>query len=180
MRPTRRDILTSAIALSIAPLHAGARQTPRAPAAAPSPEGFDPWVEVNAANLAHNVREVARVAQGQPILAVVKNNGYGMGVTTVARLLEPEAAVAGFAVVKLDEAHALRDAGIRKPVLLMGPLHESALADVHKRGITPMVYTAVGSALERAAAAVGLHARSTSRWTPVSGGSAFPTPRPSR
>ncbi len=28
------------------------------------------------------------MAKGQPILAVVKNNGYGLGVTTVARLLE--------------------------------------------------------------------------------------------
>ena len=53
---------------------------------APVPSAFDPWVEVHAANLAHNAGEVARRAKGQPILAVVKNNGYGLGVTTVARL----------------------------------------------------------------------------------------------
>ncbi len=158
MSPTRRDVLTAAIALSIAPLQAGAGSQGAAtppPSPAPPPVGFDPWLEVNAANLAHNVSEVARVAKGQPILAVVKNNGYGLGVTTVARLLEPMPVVDGFAVVKLHEAHALRDAGIRKPILLMGPLHESELADVHKRGITPMVYTPVGASLERAAAANG-------------------------
>ncbi|MGQ0733892.1 MAG: alanine racemase [Acidobacteriota bacterium] len=155
MLPTRRQVLSSAVALSMAPLRAGAFQPPSVPAPSAAPVGFDPWVEVNAANLAHNVSEVARIANGQPILAVVKNNGYGLGVTTVARLLEPAAVVAGFAVVKLHEAHALRDAGIRKPVLLMGPLHESEFTDVHRRGITPMVYTPVGNALERAAASHG-------------------------
>ena len=59
------------------------------------------------------MREVARAAKGQPVLAVVKNNGYGLGVATVARQLEPDAAVAGFAVVKRQEAHAVRDAGCR-------------------------------------------------------------------
>lgn len=151
MHPTRRAVLASAAALAVGPLRLRAAQAlPSAP-----PAGFDPWLEVHAANLAHNLAEVARVAKGQPILAVVKNNGYGLGVTTVAGLLEPASAVAGFAVVKLAEAHALRGAGVRKPVLLMGPLDQRELADVHKRGITPMVYTPVGAALERAAATTG-------------------------
>ena len=151
MHPTRRAVLASAAAFAVGPGRLHATQA----ALSAAPVGFDPWLEVHAANLAHNLAEVARAAKGQPILAVVKNNGYGLGVTTVAGLLEPASAVEGFAVVKLGEAHALRDAGIRKPVLLMGPLDERELADVHKRGITPMVYTPVGAALERAAAATG-------------------------
>ena len=157
MHPTRRELLASAAALAAASRAASGAELAQAPSAGASrpPTGFDPWVEVHAANLAHNLREVARAAKGQPVLAVVKNNGYGLGVTTVARLLEPATAVSGFAVVKLQEAHALRDAGIRKPVMLMGPLEERDLRDVHMRGITPMVYTAVGDALERAATGVG-------------------------
>jgi alanine racemase len=111
---------------------------------------------VHAANLAHNVREVARAAKGQPILAVVKNNGYGLGVTTVARLLEPAAEIQAFAVVKRQEAESLRDAGVKKPVLLMGPVASAELADLHRRGISPMVYTPIGDALDRAAAAAGM------------------------
>ncbi len=110
---------------------------------------------MHAANLAHNVREVARAAKGQPILAVVKNNGYGLGVTTVARLLEPAAEVQAFAVVKRQEAESLRDAGVKKPVLLMGPVAPAELAELHRRGISPMVYTSIGDALDRAAAAAG-------------------------
>jgi alanine racemase len=149
VRLTRRDLLVSAAALTARPRSAPAQ----APASAPA--GFDPWVEVHAGHLRHNVTEVARAAKGQPILAVVKNNGYGLGGPTVARLLEPSAAVAGFAVVKRQEAEALRDAGVVKPVLLMGPLGTDEITDLHRRGITPMVYTPVGDALDRAAAAVG-------------------------
>ena len=86
MRPSRRELLTSAAAVAAWPRSVAARQVSADDA---TPVGFDPWVEVHAANLAHNVGQVARAARGQPILAVVKNNGYGLGVTTVARLLEP-------------------------------------------------------------------------------------------
>ena len=120
-----------------------------------TPVSFDPWVEVHAANLRHNAGEVARAAKGQPILAVIKNNGYGLGVTTVARLLEPDPRIAGFAVVKRQEAEAVRDAGVKKPVLLMGPVAPIELADLQRRDVMPMVYTPIGAELERIAAASG-------------------------
>src|SRR6185503_8915799 len=71
------------------------------------------------------------------------------------RAIEHEPAIAGFAVVKLHEAAALRDAGVRKPVLCMGPLGESDLEDAAARDVQPMVYTPVGPALERIAAKRG-------------------------
>ncbi len=116
---------------------------------------FDPWVEVRADHLRHNVAEVARRVGGRPILAVIKNNGYGGGVVEVARVLEPLASVAGLAVVKLQEAVTLRDAGIRKPILLMGPFDERDLEEAAARDIMPMVYTPIGPALDRVAAALG-------------------------
>jgi alanine racemase len=117
--------------------------------------GFDPWVEINPQNLQHNVAEITRRAERRPILAVIKNNGYGLGVANVARLLEPRQEIAGFAVVKLQEAMTLRDAGIRKPVLMMGPLTDGELVEVAARDIMPMVYRDHGAALDRAAAKTG-------------------------
>jgi alanine racemase len=114
---------------------------------------FDPWVELNAANVRHNVQEIARLTQ-RPILAVIKNNGYGAGVVGVARVLEPVAAISGFAVVKLDEAVRLRDAGLRKPILLMGPFDGRHVRDLAAREILPMVYTPPGQEFEAAAAAL--------------------------
>jgi alanine racemase len=75
-----------------------------------------------------------------------------MGVANAARLLEPLAEVYGFAVVKLHEAATLRDAGVRKPILLMGPLDEKNLAEAVRRDITPMVYTPIGGVLDRLSA----------------------------
>lgn len=114
---------------------------------------FDPWVELNAANARHNAAEVARLTE-RPILVVIKNNGYGAGVVEIARVLEPIGAVSGYAVVKIDEAFRLRDAGLRKPILLMGPFDGRHVRDLAAREIVPMVYTPPGREFEAAAAAL--------------------------
>jgi alanine racemase len=116
---------------------------------------YDPWVEVRPDHLRHNLAQIHRRVGGRKVLAVIKNNGYGLGVAAVARALDGEPATAGFAVVKLHEAATLRDAGVRRPVLCMGPLGERDLAEAVARDIQPMVYTPVGAVLERMAARRG-------------------------
>jgi alanine racemase len=143
MLSRRRFIVTASLLPAINAIRLSGFQSTASP---------DPWIEIHAANLAHNVREIARRAGGRPILAVIKNNAYGMGLREAARLLEPLAAVRGFAVVKLQEAVTLRDAGVRKPVLLMGPVDESSLDEIVSRNIMPMIYTPIGSALDRISA----------------------------
>jgi alanine racemase len=125
---------------------------PRADAPPAPDSSLDPWVELAPDHLHHNVMEISRRVASRPILAVIKNNGYGMGVAQIAQFLEPEQAIAGFAVVKLHEAITLRDAGVRKPVLLLGALTEGELADAVGRGIMPMVYTPLGPVLDGIAA----------------------------
>lgn len=110
---------------------------------------FDPWVEVHAENLRQNIAEIRLRVGGRPILAVIKNNGYGLGVLNVARILEPLAPVTGFAVVKLSEAIALRVGGVTKPVLLMGSCNDLELEEAVARDIMLMVYTPIGKTLER-------------------------------
>jgi alanine racemase len=80
---------------------------------------FDPWIEVDPSALASNVRVLSQLSGGRPILAVVKNNGYGLGLSVVGKILETFPEVVGLAVVKTEAALALREAGIKKPVLLM-------------------------------------------------------------
>jgi alanine racemase len=86
---------------------------------------------------------------------VIKNNGYGLGVVPVARIVASLMHIRGLAVIKLDEAMAIRDAGITSPVLLLGPFRETDLADMQARDIMPMVYTPIGDALARVAARSG-------------------------
>lgn len=150
MKTSRRAFLAAGAAV---PLSAVQSEPLRRPEAGVQ-SSFDPWVEVHTANLRANARAVARHVDRE-ILAVIKNNGYGAGVVNVARALEPLKEIHGFAVVKLHEAHALRDAGIRKPVLLMGPLEESQIADAARRRITLMVYTPIAATLARVAQRTG-------------------------
>jgi alanine racemase len=154
MKSSRRSFLEAGLALpavrnALPSLATGSRA---AEISASKDSSFDPWVEIHRENLRHNVQEIARRVGGRPILAVIKNNGYGMGVANVAKLLEPQSEIFGFAVVKFHEAMSLRDAGIRKPVLLMGPFDEENLEEAVARNIMPMVYTPMGPALDKIAA----------------------------
>ena len=115
---------------------------------------YDPWVEIHAGHLRANTAAVHKLS-GVPILAVIKNNGYGAGVVNAARALDQVHHIRGFAVVKLHEAIALRDAQIRKPVLLMGPADDQDVVEIARRDIEFMVYTPIARVLERAAARTG-------------------------
>jgi alanine racemase len=113
---------------------------------------FDPWLEIRAEHLEQNAAEVARFANNRPILAVIKNNAYGLGLVPAARILSRSQSVRGLAVVKLHEALSLRDAGITTPILMMGPFDTPDVAEMHARNVMPMVYTPIGDVLARAAA----------------------------
>jgi alanine racemase len=154
MKSSRRSFLEAGLALpavlNTVPSLSSAEQV--AELSVTKDSSFDPWVEIHRENLRHNVQEISRRAADRPILAVIKNNGYGMGVANAAQALEPQSEIFGFAVVKFHEAMSLRDAGIRKPVLLMGPFDEKNLEDAAARNIMPMVYTPIGAAMEKIAA----------------------------
>jgi len=154
MKSSRRSFLEAGLALPVllgaSPSLTAAAQLSKATASKDS--SFDPWVEIHRDNLRHNVWEIARRVASRPILAVIKNNGYGMSVTNVAQLLEPQPEIYGFAVVKFHEAISLRDAGIRKPILLLGPFDEHNLEDAVACSIMPMIYTPLGPALDNISA----------------------------
>lgn len=137
---TRRTFLNVTVASAAAAL------VPRVSVAAQRPTvrlrpggddaGFDPWIEVISDSLRHNAREVARIAGGRPILAVVKNNAYGLGDQVVGPLLDSCPEIAGIACVRPGEAVALRGAGVRKTILTMAELGEDESADLVRRGVT--------------------------------------------
>jgi alanine racemase len=95
--------------------------------------------EVNLEALRHNLRMVMRHAEGKPVYAVLKADGYGHGAPAVARTLE-RAGAGGFAVALLEEAVELRDAGIRAPILVMGGYYGNAHAEVLAHDLVPVVY----------------------------------------
>jgi len=147
MELSRRTFLRSAAA-SAAALRPATRllaETPHEPVVpsdrepASIPDRYDPWVEVISANLAHNATALRQLG-GSPILAVIKNHGYGLDYRIVARLLEPRPEIEGFALVRADEALTLREQGVRKPILLMARVTDAMMKDLVAHDITLAVY----------------------------------------
>ncbi len=142
MAITRRAFVGAAAALGLPnQISSTSRTTTATSTTADVQDRFDPWLEIDIEALRHNVRQVTTLTNGRRILAVVKNNAYGLGLTVVPPLLETLPAIAGFAVVKAEAAIALRDAGIRKPILLMGMFPEALGRELVLRDIQLSLYT---------------------------------------
>lgn len=88
------------------------------------------WVELDLDALAHNVREVCRrVGSGTAVIAVVRSYAYGHGLIPIAvTALHNGASV--LAVSSIDDGISVRDAGIKAPMLILGAVPSSGLADV--------------------------------------------------
>jgi alanine racemase len=95
--------------------------------------------EVNLANLRHNLRVVERAANGRPVWAVLKADGYGHGAKGVARTLE-RAGASGICVALLEEGIELREAGIRIPILVTGGYFGRAWSEVVRHDLTPVLH----------------------------------------
>jgi alanine racemase len=95
---------------------------------------------INLAALRNNLAVARHHAGLAKLMAVVKANGYGHGLTRVAAALWD---ADGFAVVTLQEAATLRDMGWDKPILLLEGMFEAAdLALCQVLGATPVIHHA--------------------------------------
>lgn len=93
---------------------------------------------MDTAALKHNLSRVRELAPGSRVLAVIKANAYGHGLLTVAEALE---AADGFAVARIEEALALREAGSQaRIVLLEGFCDAGELAVAARHGFEPFVH----------------------------------------
>lgn len=94
------------------------------------------WIEIDRSAFKHNVEAIrALTPQRTAFMAVVKANAYGHGLLETATSLAP--LVDWFGVENIDEALALRSAGVTAPILLLGrnDLHhaEDAVAnEIHQ------------------------------------------------
>lgn len=88
---------------------------------------------------------------------VVKSDAYGHGLVQTARAVEPLAAY--LCVYALDEAIALRDAGINSPVLVMGPVPANDLEEAFARNVEIALWDSHGYLRALANVAAQRHGR---------------------
>ncbi len=106
---------------------------------------------IDLAALRHNYLLAKERAGGARAWAVVKADAYGHGVLRAARAFGDIAD--GFALLDIPDAIALRDAGIRQPILLLEGFFETAdLALCAEYGLTPAIHRVEQLEMLRAAA----------------------------
>jgi alanine racemase len=73
-------------------------------------------VTIDTGALRHNLEVARRLAPKSRVMAVIKANAYGHGLIAAARALD---AADAFAVARVDEGLALREAGFKAPIVLL-------------------------------------------------------------
>ena len=99
-----------------------------------------------------NLATARRCSEGSKLFATIKADAYGHGAIAVAQALSPQQTESGslahgshyadgFAVVTVDEALELRNAGIRQPILvLQGPQHADACSLLKHHDLWPVIH----------------------------------------
>lgn len=75
-----------------------------------------------------------------PMIAVIKTDGYGHGAVRLAKELEQFSFVWGYAVATIEEAVELREAGLKKRILILGYVFPDAYETMIQYRITPTVF----------------------------------------
>ncbi len=84
------------------------------------------WIEVDLDAVRANYDTIRRsVGYGTAVIPMVKADAYGLGAKAVVRTLEPRDPW-GFGVATAAEGEALRSYGVRRPILVVGPLPPKA------------------------------------------------------
>ena len=108
-------------------------------------------IHIDLSAIRTNLATARRCSYGSKLFATIKADAYGHGAVPVACALSPmmtdsslpegQELADGFAVVTVDEALELRQAGIRLPILvLQGPQHVDAIAEMRHHDLWPVIH----------------------------------------
>ena len=80
------------------------------------------------------------IPEGTKMMAVIKTDAYGHGAVPIAEMLEKTDYIWGYATATAEEAFELRDAGIKKPILILGYTFPYSHKRMLLEGIRPTVF----------------------------------------
>lgn len=80
------------------------------------------------------------IPKGTMIMAVIKTDAYGHGAVDIGLELESLDYIWGYATATAEEAFELREAGIEKPILILGYTFPYAYERMLREGIRPAVF----------------------------------------
>ncbi len=113
---------------------------------------YKTWIELDSKALQHNVGLFrSLLAPSTKLYAVVKSNAYGHGLVDFSKLAD-QFGVDGFCVDSVPEALKLRQADIKKPILVLGPTLSGEFLDQaahHKITVTVSNFEALKNITQR-------------------------------
>lgn len=100
------------------------------------------WAEVDLDAIAFNIESIKnQIQEKTKIVAVIKADGYGHGAVPIAEMLENDSRVWGYAAATAEEAMALRQSGMKKPILILAYAFPSAYEELIQNEIRMTVFT---------------------------------------
>ncbi|WP_418790688.1 alanine racemase [Phosphitispora sp. TUW77] len=102
---------------------------------------MEKWMEIDLDRLKDNVQAL-QTYFNVPIMAVIKQDAYGLGALTVGSFLE-QLGIQFFAVTTVAEGVELRAGGIKAPILVFAPLYNDfeQLRQLWEYSLIPAVYS---------------------------------------
>ena len=101
-------------------------------------DSYSTWLEIDLGAVKNNIRQLGRITGGE-VMAVVKANGYGHGAVPVAQAAV-EAGLHWCGVGRIEEALALRKAGLDCEILVMGYTPVAGIPEAINQNVTVTVY----------------------------------------
>ena len=97
------------------------------------------WAEINLSNADHNIKNICKkVGPAVEITGIIKADGYGHGAIPMAEVLRKNN-IRSFGVATLHEAIALRDAGAKEEIVMLGLTPKMYSYTIVDYDITPVV-----------------------------------------
>ena len=101
---------------------------------------FRCWAEIDVEAMRYNIQAIrSMMANGVRVIAVVKADAYGHGLTEIARRLDRDVDL--FGVANLVEGQAIRSTGAEAPILILGPALPEERQKIVEAGFIPTVST---------------------------------------
>ncbi|MEE8409444.1 MAG: alanine racemase [Myxococcota bacterium] len=94
---------------------------------------------VDLAAICHNMQVARDLAPGAAVCAIVKAHAYGHGLVQVGRALA-DAGAEWLAVALVEEGTTLRDAGVKRPILVLGAALDGGFDVLIEYDLTPAIF----------------------------------------
>ena len=97
--------------------------------------------EIDLDAMTYNLEHIKKnLAPGTQVIAVLKADGYGHGAVPLARRIQKDPEIWGIAVATVEEGEELRNAGITKPILILGYTYQEDYQKIAKLDFRPAVF----------------------------------------